>query len=110
MAALEEKHRANIASEDAEYVGPPIPFVKQLSDCLMRDIYQRQCVEKAREIYKNEGLYAPGNFVVIAAADGSTVGRLGGSQVIFSMVAIAKGEIGREDASKSSCNTESSRH
>ena len=38
---------------------------------------------------------------MIAAADGSTVGRLGGSQVILSMVAVARGEFGREDASKS---------
>ena len=102
MAALEEKQRANIASGDAEYDGPSIPYINQLSNCPMHDIYQQQSIEKAREIYTNEGIYPPGDFVVIAAADGSTVGRLGGSQVIFSMVAIAKGEFGREDASKSS--------
>ena len=98
MAALEEKQRANIASEDAEYVGPPIPFVRELSDCPKRVSFHEQCIEKAREVYTKEGIYAPGDFVVIAAADGSTVGKLGGSQVILSMVAIAKGEFGREDA------------
>ena len=102
MAALEEKQRSNIASEDAEYDGPPIPFVKELSDCLKRVIFQQQCIEELLKAYRNEGMYPPGNFDLIAAADGSTVGKLGGSQVILSMVAIARGEIGREDASKSS--------